>query len=74
MPSPPIAYPDRILTSLYLESNPFARKTATDNTRNPFARQAENNKSLHKSESFFNAVEAAETDKSKREFVRFVKR
>ncbi len=49
-------------------SNPFARKPAADaNSRNPFARGADANKSLHKSESFFNKVDAAEAaDKGKR--------
>ncbi|PIL34239.1 hypothetical protein GSI_03950 [Ganoderma sinense ZZ0214-1] len=49
-------------------SNPFARKPAADaNSRNPFARTADMNKSLHKSESFFNKVDAAEAaDKGKR--------
>ena len=46
-------------------SNPFARKPAADangsNNRNPFA-----NKNLHKSESFFNKVDAAEADKARR--------
>lgn len=53
---------------LTLGSNPFARKAApgTDN-RNPFNRNAEMNKSLHKSESFFNKVDAAELEAPKRE-------
>lgn len=49
-------------------SNPFARKPATDNSngRNPFSRSADANKSLHKSESFFTKVDAAEAEKGKR--------
>ncbi|KAI0066266.1 WD40 repeat-like protein [Artomyces pyxidatus] len=48
------------------KSNPFAKKTAPDTARNPFARNAEHNKSLHKSESFFDKVDAVETGKLKR--------
>lgn len=52
-----------------IESNPFARKPGADTGRNPFNRTAEMNKSLHKTESFFNKVEAAESDKhTKREW------
>ena len=49
------------------EANPFAKKPngAADNSRNPFARDGPNNKSLHKSESFFDKAEAAETGKWK---------
>ncbi|KAH9942276.1 uncharacterized protein BXZ73DRAFT_87916 [Epithele typhae] len=47
-------------------SNPFARKPGADNGRNPFSRSADANKSLHKSESFFTKVDAAEADKGKR--------
>ncbi|TBU37864.1 hypothetical protein BD309DRAFT_973062 [Dichomitus squalens] len=49
-------------------SNPFARKPGAGdaNGRNPFARSADANKSVHKSESFFNKVDAAEADKGKR--------
>lgn len=36
--------------------------------RNPFNRTAEVNKSLHKSDSFFNKVDLAEVDKTKRKF------
>ncbi|KAI0727995.1 hypothetical protein C8Q72DRAFT_974843 [Fomitopsis betulina] len=48
-------------------ANPFARtrNPGADN-RNPFARSADVNKSLQKSESFFSKVDAAETDKAKR--------
>ncbi|KIJ67758.1 hypothetical protein HYDPIDRAFT_147689 [Hydnomerulius pinastri MD-312] len=46
--------------------NPFARKSALETKRNPFARKPELNKPIQKSESFFNKVEAAEFDKSKR--------
>ncbi|TFK94640.1 hypothetical protein K466DRAFT_475981 [Polyporus arcularius HHB13444] len=56
---PPVAVP---------RSNPFARKPAADNNnnRNPFSRTADANKSLHKSESFFAKVDAAEAEKGKR--------
>ena len=46
-------------------TNPFAKKPATDMSRNPFARNADGNKSLHKSDSFFDKVDAAETGISK---------
>jgi chromosome transmission fidelity protein 4 len=48
-------------------ANPFAKKSsdAADGSRNPFARNNPNNKSLHKSESFFDKAEAAETGKWK---------
>ena len=49
------------------EANPFAKKpnVASDGSRNPFGRDNPNNKSLHKSESFFDKAEAAETGKWK---------
>jgi chromosome transmission fidelity protein 4 len=49
------------------EANPFAKKPggAADGSRNPFARDNPNNKSLHKSESFFDKAEAAETGRWK---------
>jgi chromosome transmission fidelity protein 4 len=49
------------------EANPFAKKPngAADNSRNPFARDGPNNRSLHKSESFFDKAEAAEMGKWK---------
>jgi hypothetical protein len=50
------------------EANPFAKKpngTTADGSRNPFGRDNPNNKSLHKSESFFDKAEAAETGKWK---------
>jgi chromosome transmission fidelity protein 4 len=55
------------LTSRKPEANPFAKKPsgAADGLRNPFARDGPNNKSLHKSESFFDKAEAAETGKWK---------
>ncbi|KAH9892894.1 hypothetical protein C8Q73DRAFT_76644 [Cubamyces lactineus] len=52
---------------LQARSNPFARKPGADNNnRNPFARSADTYKSVHKSESFFNKVDAAEAEKGKR--------
>ncbi|KDQ57598.1 hypothetical protein JAAARDRAFT_193900 [Jaapia argillacea MUCL 33604] len=48
------------------KTNPFAKKGNAEASRNPFARNAVENKSLHKSESFFDRVEAAESDKGKR--------
>ncbi|CDO76190.1 hypothetical protein BN946_scf185037.g13 [Trametes cinnabarina] len=48
-------------------ANPFARKPGADNnSRNPFARAADGHKSVHKSESFFTKVDAAEAEKGKR--------
>jgi chromosome transmission fidelity protein 4 len=49
------------------EANPFTKKPngAVDGSRNPFTRDGPNNKSLHKSESFFDKAEAAETAKWK---------
>ncbi|OCH95073.1 hypothetical protein OBBRIDRAFT_641181 [Obba rivulosa] len=48
-----------------LRGNPFTRKAGQDNGRNPFAKPVESNKSLHKSDSFFAKVDAAETNKAK---------
>lgn len=48
------------------EANPFARKVNAENGRNPFSKSSDMNKSLHKSESFFTKVDAAENEKSKR--------
>lgn len=42
------------------EVNPFARKGPLDTNRNPFARKTDNSKILHKSETFFEKVDAAE--------------
>ena len=55
------------LTSQLTEANPFAKRPGgvADSSRNPFARDNPNNKSLHKSESFFDKAEAAETGKWK---------
>jgi chromosome transmission fidelity protein 4 len=45
----------------FLESNPFARKTNSDTNRNPFSRKLEI-KPIQKSESFFEKVDAAESE------------
>lgn len=47
-------------------SNPFARKPGADTGRNPFNRSTDVNKALHKSESFFAKIDAAESDNTKR--------
>jgi hypothetical protein len=49
-----------------VESNPFAKRPGQEINRNPFARKADANKTIQKSESFFDKVDAAETDKGKR--------
>ena len=56
-----------LLTLPITEANPFAKKanSIADGSRNPFARNNPNNQSLHKSESFFDKAEAAETGKWK---------
>ena len=57
-----------LLPIIVTEPNPFAKKpngTTADGSRNPFTRDNPNNKSLHKSESFFDKAEAAETGKWK---------
>ena len=59
-----------------VEANPFAKKStnvveATANGKpNPFARKLTSTKSLHKSETFFEKVDAAESEaeKGKRKF------
>jgi len=50
------------LTVLSIESNPFARKPGAENTRNPFARKSESNKTIQKSESFFDKIDAVDED------------
>ncbi|PCH43744.1 hypothetical protein WOLCODRAFT_122518 [Wolfiporia cocos MD-104 SS10] len=47
--------------------NPFARKPGTENGRNPFARSVDPSKAVHKSDSFFTKVDAAESDKAMRQ-------
>lgn len=53
---------------MLVESNPFARKPGGDGNRNPFAKSTENNRNVHKSDSFFTKVVAAEAEKPKRKF------
>jgi chromosome transmission fidelity protein 4 len=48
------------------EANPFARKPAADSSTDPFTRD-QGKKTVRKSESFFNKVEAAETGGTARE-------
>jgi chromosome transmission fidelity protein 4 len=45
---------------LRTETNPFARKAGAENTRNPFARKTESNKTIQKSESFFEKIDAVD--------------
>ncbi|KAF8893373.1 hypothetical protein BD779DRAFT_1436150 [Infundibulicybe gibba] len=45
-------------------ANPFARQPGQETRRNPFARKLEPNKSLQKTESFFEKVDAAEASSS----------
>ncbi|KAI0073865.1 hypothetical protein K474DRAFT_1648846 [Panus rudis PR-1116 ss-1] len=57
---------DESISALPPRSNPFARKPGQENNRNPFTKPSDTNKSLHKSESFFSKVDAAESEKTKR--------
>lgn len=54
------------LTFFVVEANPFARKTNQDSSKNPFARKSEPNKTIQKSESFFDKVDAAESEPTHR--------
>ena len=61
-----------LVDRLNAESNPFARKPGVDNGRsNPFAARPADplakKQSLHKSESFFTKVDAAEAEQTRRE-------
>ena len=46
---------------IHLEGNPFARKTNQDTNKNPFGRRSDI-KPIQKSESFFEKVDAAESE------------
>jgi len=48
------------------KANPFARKTNQDSSKNPFARKSEPNKIIQKSESFFDKVDAVESESAPR--------
>jgi len=54
------------LTFSIIEANPFARKTNQDSSKNPFARKSEPNKTIQKSESFFDKVDAVESESAPR--------
>lgn len=43
-----------------VEVNPFAKKSLNDGKRNPFTRKIDGDKTIHKSESFFDKVDAFE--------------
>jgi len=49
-----------------IKTNPFARRASLEAAKNPFARKAEPNKTIQKSESFFDKVDAAEAENNSR--------
>ena len=55
-----------LLTVPSTETNPFARKAGADNTRNPFARKLDSNKTIQKSESFFDKIDMVDEDGGKK--------
>ncbi|KAF4621226.1 hypothetical protein D9613_000247 [Agrocybe pediades] len=54
--------PDITMPPPKQKSNPFARKATQETNKNPFARKTDTSKTIHKSESFFDKVDAAETE------------
>ena len=56
----------QFLIVIFTETNPFARRASLEAAKNPFARKAEPNKTIQKSESFFDKVDAAEAENGSR--------